>query len=76
VLQRNLGLLHELIVDSKKVLTHPIIALPLSAFTLPMLPHFFTHIREKIPRLMIITNGNGFCQELLSDHELCKWAII
>ncbi|CAI2191792.1 7183_t:CDS:1, partial [Funneliformis geosporum] len=47
------------IVDSEKVLTRPIIALPLSASNL-----VFSHIWEKMPKTLIVTNGNGFYQKL------------
>ena len=67
------------IVDNEKVLILPIIALPIFTSTLMLSSHMLKVGEKKNAKTLIVTNGNGFCQELwtiLSDHELCEWAII
>ena len=66
------------IVDSKKVLIRPIIALPLSA---SILFCFFAHmlkVWEKNAKTLIVTNGNGFCQEkfhLWINYIIWPWVV-
>jgi hypothetical protein len=53
------------IVDNEKVLILPIITLPIFTSTL-MLSCLFAHMlkaRRKNTETLIVTNGNGFCQE-------------
>ncbi|GBB98600.1 hypothetical protein RclHR1_32750003 [Rhizophagus clarus] len=62
--------------DNEKVLILPIIALPI--FTSTLMPYyFFTHtvcskLEKRSAKTLIVTNGNGFCQEKIFDQtQLC-----
>ena len=52
------------ILDNEKVLILPIIALPIFTSTLMLSSHMLKVGEKKNAKTLIVTNGNGFCQEL------------